>query len=148
LLGFSRSPPFSQLISGTVGILFTNEEPQVVIDWVDSFRKADFCRSGNIVDETFAIPAGPISLGPEEGVAPHSLEPQFRKLGLHTTLERGVPTLSNPHTVCTKGDTLNANQVQLLKLFMKPLATFQIVLLLGVNMADGSVVGGTKAEEL
>lgn len=58
-----------------------------------------------------------------EETAPHSLEPQFRKLGLSTHLTRGVPTLANEHTVCKKGDTLNANQVNLLKLFGKPLAT-------------------------
>ena len=58
-----------------------------------------------------------------EETAPHSLEPQFRKLGLSTHLVRGVPTLANEHTVCKKGDTLNSNQVNLLKLFGKPLAT-------------------------
>lgn len=58
-----------------------------------------------------------------EVTAPHSLEPQFRRLGLSTYLVRGVPTLKAPHTVCKAGDTLNANQVQILKLFMKPLAT-------------------------
>jgi mRNA turnover protein 4 len=58
-----------------------------------------------------------------EETAPHSLEPQFRKLGLSTHLTRGVPTLNADHTVCKKGDTLNSNQVNLLKLFGKPLAT-------------------------
>lgn len=58
-----------------------------------------------------------------EEAAPHSLEPQFRRLGLSTYLVRGVPTLKAAHTVCKAGDTLNANQVQILKLFMKPMAT-------------------------
>lgn len=58
-----------------------------------------------------------------EEVAPHSIEPQLRKLGLATSLIRGVPTLSAPHVVCKNGDKLNANQVQLLKLLVKPMAT-------------------------
>ena len=66
--------------------------------------------------------AGPINLTPDDP-APHSMEPQFRKLGMTTSLIRGVPTLGAPHVVCTKGDVLNANQVQLLKLFHKTYAT-------------------------
>ena len=110
-----------------------------------------------------------------EVTAPHSLEPQFRRLGLSTYLVRGVPTLKAPHTVCKAGDTLNANQVQILKLFMKPLATvrrrplslsliwlgmvvgadtvfffgwlqFQIVPKLGVQLTNGQVCGGSLAE--
>jgi mRNA turnover protein 4 len=42
---------------------------------------------------------------------PHSMEPQLRKLGLTTRLDRGVPTLDVEHTVCKEGDTLNAQQV-------------------------------------
>ena len=68
------------------------------------------------------IMIGPINLTPDDP-APHSMEPQFRKLGMTTSLIRGVPTLGAPHVVCTKGDVLNANQVQLLKLFHKTYAT-------------------------
>lgn len=108
-----------------------------------------------------------------EETAPHSLEPQFRRLGLSTYLVRGVPTLKAPHTVCKAGDALNANQVQLLKLFLKTFATvrpspcvvlsstqkltavplpaladlqFQIKPKLGVQLTNGQVCGGSKAE--
>jgi hypothetical protein len=60
--------------------------------------------------------------------APHSIEPQFRKLGLSTSLTRGVPTLGAPHVVCKAGDVLNSNQVQLLKLFGKSFATVRYYL--------------------
>lgn len=69
-----------------------------------------------------------------EETAPHSLEPQFRKLGLSTHLTRGVPTLNADHTVCKKGDTLNSNQVNLLKLFGKPLATVSPSLLFSLDV--------------
>mgnify|MGYP001576496949 FL=1 len=49
------------------------------------------------------------------------------KLGLATSLTRGVPTLGAPHVICKAGDVLNSNQVQLLKLFMKPLATVRFL---------------------
>lgn len=93
----------------------------MVTEWFETFKKDDFARSGNTVHEDFVLPEGPIMMGEEP--APHSLEPQFRKLGLSTYLIKGVPSLKAPHTVCKKGDALNANQVQLLKLFVKPMAT-------------------------
>jgi mRNA turnover protein 4 len=131
----------------------------VVTEWFETFKKDDYARSGNTVNEDFILPegtfitpsslarallwlscpsvrlrdanatqpsssAGPIMLGEEP--APHSLEPQFRRLGLSTYLVRGVPTLKAPHTVCKAGDTLNANQVQILKLFMKQMATVRL----------------------
>jgi hypothetical protein len=59
----------------------------------------------------------------EGSPAPHSMEPQLRKLGLTSSLVRGVPTLSAPHTICKAGETLDPNQAHLLKLFNKPMAT-------------------------
>lgn len=42
---------------------------------------------------------------------------------MSTSLLKGVPTLTAPHTVCKEGETLNPNQVNLLKLFGKTYAT-------------------------
>ena len=42
------------------------------------------------------------------------MEPQLRKLGLPTTLNRGVITLSQEYTVCTKGSYLTPEQAQIL----------------------------------
>ncbi|GAA5852681.1 hypothetical protein JCM9279_004952 [Rhodotorula babjevae] len=131
----------ANMLEGSRGLLFTDETPDVVSEWFASFQKADFARTGNKATETFSLPVGPVLINDEP--AAHSLEPQLRKLGLSTSLLRGVPTLTAPHTVCTEGDTLNPNQVNLLKLFGKTYATFQIVPLLGLNLADGSICGGT-----
>ncbi|KAK4051286.1 mRNA turnover and ribosome assembly protein [Microbotryomycetes sp. JL221] len=138
----------ANLLEGDRGLMFTNDEPQVVLEWFKDFTKPDFARSGNKVEQTFELPEGPIVLQEGEGPAPHSLEPQFRKLGLQTYLVKGVPTLKAPHTVCKQGDTLNSNQVNLLKMFNKQFATFQIVPVLGINVADGSVVGGSQANDM
>jgi len=109
------------MLEGSRGLLFTDEAPDVVSEWFASFQKADFARTGNKATETFSLPLGPVLINDEP--AAHSLEPQLRKLGLSTSLLRGVPTLTAPHTVCTEGDTLNPNQVNLLKLFGKTYAT-------------------------
>lgn len=47
---------------------------------------------------------------------PHSMDPQLRKLGLATTLVKGVPSLTMPHTLCKAGKVLTSEQAQLLKL--------------------------------
>ncbi|SCV72864.1 BQ2448_4401 [Microbotryum intermedium] len=140
-LGVSK---VANLLEGSRGLLFTNEPADVVEEWFESFKKQDFARSGNVVQEGFTLPAGPLKI--DDQPLAHSLEPQLRKLGLSTTLNRGVPTLANEHVVCKKGDALNSNQVNLLKLFGRYLATFQIVPRLGVNIHDGSVVGSKAAE--
>lgn len=54
--------------------------------------------------------------------APHSIEPQFRKLGVPSKLVRGVPILGSEHQVCTKGQKLKPDQAHLLKLFNVPMA--------------------------
>ncbi|TNY23974.1 ribosomal protein L10-domain-containing protein [Rhodotorula diobovata] len=136
----------ANMLEGSRGLLFTDETPDVVTEWFESFKKRDFARTGNKATETFELPAGPILINDEP--APHSLEPQFRKLGLSTSLLKGVPTLNAPHTVCSEGDTLNPNQVNLLKLFGKTFATFQIVPLLGISLADGAICGGTVEGEM
>lgn len=55
-------------------------------------------------------------------IASHTLEPQFRKLGMVTTLAKGVPTLGAPHVVCREGDVLTPPQIQLFKLFGQQLS--------------------------
>lgn len=65
-----------------------------------------------------------------DDVAPHSMEPQFRKLGMPTSLVKGVPTLKNgEYVVCKKDEKLKVDQAHLLKLFGKPLATVSFYLL-------------------
>lgn len=53
---------------------------------------------------------------------PHSMDPQLRKLGLATSMVRGVPSLTAPHVICKKGKTLTAEQAQLLKLIGEQMA--------------------------
>ena len=54
-LGVSR---VANLLEGNRGLLFTDEEPKVVVEWFESYKKQDFARTGNKVDETFELPQG------------------------------------------------------------------------------------------
>ncbi|PSR76744.1 hypothetical protein PHLCEN_2v8229 [Hermanssonia centrifuga] len=129
-------------IKGQVGIFFTDSPPEEVIAWFDDFHPLDFARSGNRASQTLVLPAGPVmqqhSTPPEP--FPHNEEPQLRKLGLHTKMVRGVPTLDNPHTVCEKGKVLTPEQTQLLKLVGVKMVEFRIALRARWAETNGEVV--------
>lgn len=71
---------------------------------------------------------------------PHNEDPQLRKLGLTTTMKRGVPTLESPHRVCDKGKALTSEQAQLLKLIGEKMVVFRVALLARWDAATGEVV--------
>ncbi|EGN98330.1 hypothetical protein SERLA73DRAFT_183279 [Serpula lacrymans var. lacrymans S7.3] len=128
-------------IKGQVGLFFTDSEPQEVIEWFDDFRQPDFARSGNIATRTVILPAGPVmrvhSDPPEP--FPHNEEPQLRKLGLTTSMKRGVPTLEAPHKLCEKGKVLSPEQTQLLKLVGEKMVVFRVALLARWDSENGEV---------
>ena len=130
-----------QQIKGQVGLFFTNSPPEEVIEWFDDFHPPDFARSGNRATQTFVLAAGPVmqqhSNPPEP--FPHNEEPQLRKLGLHTKMVRGVPTLDVPHTVCEKGKVLTPEQTQLLKLVGVKLVEFRVGLRARWSSVNGEV---------
>lgn len=45
-------------LEGDVGLLFTDEEQEVVEEWFESFKRPDFARAGNIALEGFTVPQG------------------------------------------------------------------------------------------
>lgn len=143
-------------IKGQVGLIFTNSPPDEVTEWFADFHPPDFARSGNKATQTYILPEGPVmqqhSTPPEP--FPHNEEPQLRKLGLHTKMVRGVPTLENPHTVCEKGKTLTPEQAQLLKLIGVKMISFRVGLRAYwtaetgvVTQVEGESVDGTQNEE-
>lgn len=71
---------------------------------------------------------------------PHNEEPQLRKLGLNTSMKRGVPTLDVPHTVCEKGKALTGEQAQLLKLVGIKMVVFKVGLRARWEAANGEVI--------
>ena len=130
-----------QRIKGQVGLLFTDSEPQEVIEWFKDFHQPDFARSGNRASRTVILPAGPVmqhhSDPPEP--FPHNEEPQLRKLGLSTVMRKGVPTLENPHKLCEEGEVLTAEQAQLLKLIGEKMVEFRVGLNAWWDSSTGEV---------
>ena len=130
-----------QQIKGQVGLLFTDTEPQEVIEWFKDFHQPDFARSGNRASRTVILPAGPVmqhhSDPPEP--FPHNEEPQLRKLGLTTVMRKGVPTLESPHRLCEQGKVLTAEQAQLLKLIGEKMVVFRVGLRARWDSATGEV---------
>ncbi|KAJ3987917.1 ribosomal protein L10-domain-containing protein [Lentinula detonsa] len=141
-------------IEGQVGLLFTDTEPQEVIEWFADFSQPDFARAGNVASRTVILPVGPIMMHHSDPPIPfpHNEDPQLRKLGLTTTMERGVPTLRTPHKLCQKGKVLTSEQAQLLKLIGEKMVTFRVSLIARWDAATGEVtqVEGPKltAEEV
>ena len=114
-----------------MGIMFTDSKPEEVTEWFADFQRLDFARAGNKASRTVILPTGPVmriySDPPEP--FPHNEEPQLRKLGLPTHMDKGVPTLIAPHKICEKGKTLTAEQAQLLKLIGERMVMFRVRLL-------------------
>ena len=71
---------------------------------------------------------------------PHNEEPQLRKLGLTTRMNRGIPTLDVPHKICEQGKRLTPEQSQLLKLLGYKTVEFKVKLLGRWEKETGKVV--------
>ena len=71
------------MLEGNRGLLFTDESPEVVLEWFESFKKQDFARTGNVVDESFSLPEGTFSSLPSPFPSQHpprlTLSCVFRK---------------------------------------------------------------------
>ncbi|KAJ4482022.1 ribosomal protein L10-domain-containing protein [Lentinula aciculospora] len=134
-------------IEGEVGLLFTDTEPEEVIEWFADFAQPDFARAGNVASRTVILPAGSIMMHHADDPVPfpHDEDPQLRRLGLTTTMKRGVPTLQSPHKLCQKGKVLTTEQAQLLKLIGEKMVTFRVGLIARWDAATGEV---TQTEEL
>ena len=113
-----------------------------MVNWFADFQQPDFARAGNIATRSVVLPAGPVlrhfSDPPEP--FPHNEEPQLRKLGLSTSMVKGVPTLTVAHEICKKGKPLTSEQAQLLKLTGIKMVTFRVALLARWDSASGEVV--------
>ena len=93
---------------GNVGLLFTNRGKDEVLKYFAGYSCPDFARSGKVATEDVTLTAGALEQ------FQHTMEPQLRKLGLHTSLKRGIVTLDTDYEVCKKGAKLTPEQAQLL----------------------------------
>jgi mRNA turnover protein 4 len=132
------APNLSQLstyLTGSVGLLFTNQTPEKIVEYFSSFSRTDFARAGVESPRTFILPAGILhSRGGEidetdDVPLPHSIEPNLRALGVPTRLMKGKVELENDYEICKEGDVLDSRQTRLLKMFGVAVAEFSVELL-------------------
>eukprot|EP00035_Acanthoeca_spectabilis_P022086 m.441941 g.441941 ORF g.441941 m.441941 type:complete len:218 (-) comp18726_c0_seq1:245-898(-) len=112
----------AKLVSGNVGLLFTNQDVEYTTNWFSEFGATEYSRSGNTATDTVQLPKGGM---PQFS---HAIEPHLRSLGMPTSLQRGVVTLDKDFEVCKAGDVLTAERARILKLLEIPMATFQVKL--------------------
>ncbi|KAG2430649.1 hypothetical protein HYH02_013647 [Chlamydomonas schloesseri] len=117
----------SEHVKGTVGLFFTKLPHEQVKEHFEAYVHEDYARAGAKAAHDFSLTEGPLS-GPM-GPLPHTLEPQLRKFGLPTKLNKGVVELIKDHTVCREGQKLDANQAGILRVFDIKMAECKLKLL-------------------
>jgi len=147
LPGLSKLTPY---LKGETGLLCTPRSPEEVTTYFSTFSSMDYPRSNTTATYTFTVPKGVVySRGGEIPVeddvkVPHSVEPQLRKCGLPTRLDKGTVMLDVDYTVCKEGEVLNSHQTALLKHFGVAMAEFKVRPLAYWSSEGGEV---TKVEE-
>ncbi|KAI5294878.1 mRNA turnover and ribosome assembly protein [Ascosphaera acerosa] len=145
----------NSFMTGAVGLLFTNRDPQAVLSHLATFRPLDFARAGDVATRDFTIPNGVVYAQAGE-VAPehdqplsHTIEPQLRKLGVPTRLVKGKVTLEmdGGYPVCKAGKTLDSRQTTLLKMFGVRMAEFRVAIKAQWDREGGKVTVLQKSGE-
>jgi mRNA turnover protein 4 len=147
LPGLSHLTPY---LKGEAGLLCTPRSPSEVQSFFSTYSHTDFPRSNTTAAYTFTIPKGIVysrggEIPAEEDMkVAHSVEPQLRKCGMPTRLDKGTVMLDVDYTVCEEGKTLNSNQTALLKAFGVAMAEFRVRTLAYWHSETGEV---TKVDE-
>ncbi|XP_068626797.1 mRNA turnover protein 4 homolog [Battus philenor] len=112
----------SKKLKGQCGLLMTNRDVVDVLQWFKEYRAAEYARAGFVATEDVILPQGPL-----EDFS-HTIEPHLRRLGLPTSLERGVIHLIKEYQVCKKGAILTPEQASILKLLGNQMAKFKLAI--------------------
>ncbi|CAK1544618.1 unnamed protein product [Leptosia nina] len=121
----------SKKLKGQCGLLMTNRDVIDVLKWFDDFEDLEYARAGFVATRDVILPQGPLK------DFSHTIEPHLRRLGLPTSLERGVINLIKEYQVCKKGTPLTPEQASILKLLGIQMANFKVVIKCHWNKAKG-----------
>ena len=109
-------------LSGHCGLICTMLPLVELKSLLKSHEEPEFARAGATATQAVALESGFDALA----AYPHSMEVQFRKLGLPTLLYDGKIKLLANHTICKEGDILTADHAQLLKLLNIQMGRFHV----------------------
>jgi len=109
----------ARVLSGQVGLLFTNRSKDEVLSFFAGFRTLDYARYGAKATERFEVKAGILEMA-------FTMAEQLRSLGMPVELDNGKVRLTRDYVVCEKGDILSTEQSHLLQHFAKPMAYFKL----------------------
>ncbi|KAL4716048.1 hypothetical protein ACJJTC_002813 [Scirpophaga incertulas] len=112
----------SKHLKGQCGLLMTNRDVIDVLQWFENYHATEYARSGFIATQDIVLPAGPLK------DFSHTIEPHLRRLGLPTSLEKGVIHLLKEYQICRKGSPLTPEQASILKLLGNQMAEFKLVI--------------------
>ncbi|ORY27160.1 ribosomal protein [Naematelia encephala] len=117
-------------LHGPVGLFLTSHPVDETVEWFKSWSIKEYARMGGKASREILLPEGPLltpfTEPPSGDPFPHSMEPQLRALGLSTVLNKGIPSLNNPHRLCSEGETLSSEKCRILKLLGIQMAEFRI----------------------
>ncbi|KAJ3335535.1 mRNA turnover 4 [Gonapodya sp. JEL0774] len=116
----------AQRLQGNVGLLFTNEPTETVIQYFSTFTRTDYIRSPTPASRTVVLPPGPLVRGPLSLPIPSNLEAHLRKLGMPTRLVNGQVVLDREYTVCTEGEPVTPEGAQVLQQMWLMEAEFKV----------------------
>lgn len=129
-------------VAGSVGLLFTNREPDQVQAYFDAFARMDYARAGVGAPQTVTMGQGTVYAAYADGGQPveeepmaAGMEPTLRTLGMPTRLCDGVVTLDTDYTICREGAILDSNQTRLLKMFGMAQSEFRVRLIASSSMS-------------
>ncbi|CAI5442228.1 unnamed protein product [Caenorhabditis angaria] len=123
----------SAQLKGQCGLMFTNLSNEKVIEQLSESTEEDYARVGDLATQDVTLPEGPIAQ------FAFSMEPQLRKLGLPTKLDKGVITLYQDFEVCKEGEPLTVEQAKILKHFEIKMSQFRLIFKGYWNKKDGYV---------
>mmetsp|Transcript_18407 Transcript_18407/g.25929 ORF Transcript_18407/g.25929 Transcript_18407/m.25929 type:complete len:223 (-) Transcript_18407:260-928(-) len=125
----------SKFISGSVGLLLTNESDESVEQYFSDLKERDFARAGSIASQEVVVDNDEL-----RNFAVSMME-QFRSLGMPVEVSNGKVTLigKDTYTVCKEGDVLSAEACKILTQLGVKLADFRVKLLYRYHTESGAV---------